>query len=296
MKIVQSYWAKPSMKNESLHQSDRNKGGWRDKKYNYMSWALSCLQFRKFYPEVELVTDKIGFDLLINKLELPYTKVDVRLDDLNGYHSDLWALGKVFTYGLQDSPFIHADSDVFIYSGFSSALENSGLIAQNIERGFHYYDKLVKSIQSSFAYVPECINNSVEKNGGILSVNAGLLGGNNINFFKSYVKESFAFIDENVDRLGLIDIGLFNNVFEQILFYAMSERAELSIHYQLSNVNHAFDNLANLTDVPVKRHFVHTVGIYKRMQYIADLVEYRLLSDHPEYYFKIKKLMGANFI
>jgi len=76
------------------------RGGWSDKKYNYMSWAFSCLQFKKYYSEVELITDKLGKELLIDKLELPYTSVKVELDQLNSYHSDLWALGKIVKYNL----------------------------------------------------------------------------------------------------------------------------------------------------------------------------------------------------
>src|ERR1700730_5036463 len=129
MKIIQSFWSKPSRE----ISSDKSMGGWLEKKNNYMSWALSCLQFRSFYDEVELVTDRYGYDLLINQLELPYTNVKIVLDDLNDFHSDLWALGKIYAYSLQDEPFIHADGDIYIWEKFSDKIENAELVAQNIE-------------------------------------------------------------------------------------------------------------------------------------------------------------------
>ena len=42
-----------------------------------MSWVLSCLSLRNYYDDVELYTDKLGYELLIEKLRLPYTYVHV---------------------------------------------------------------------------------------------------------------------------------------------------------------------------------------------------------------------------
>ncbi len=80
-----------------------------------MSWTLSCLNLRKFYENVELVTDEVGYRYLIEKLKLPYSSVRVELDCINTYPSSLWAIGKLYTYGIQNEPFIHVDGDVYIW-------------------------------------------------------------------------------------------------------------------------------------------------------------------------------------
>ena len=64
-KIVQSYWSK-------AYKNSPN-SGWAFRETHYMSWALSCLQLKQFYDEIELITDSEGADLLINKLHLPYS-------------------------------------------------------------------------------------------------------------------------------------------------------------------------------------------------------------------------------
>jgi hypothetical protein len=46
-----------------------------------MSWALSCLSLREHYDEVELYTDSAGYHILIEVLQLPYTKTHVIFDD-----------------------------------------------------------------------------------------------------------------------------------------------------------------------------------------------------------------------
>lgn len=296
MKIIQSLWVKPSLKKENFNISDRNKGGWIDKKYNYMSWALSCLQFKKYYKDVELVTDSDGYELLIEKLELPYTNVDVILDKLNSYHPDLWALGKILAYSIQNEPFIHADGDVFIFKKFETNIEKSRLIAQNVECGFDYYYEIFKNIEEHFDYIPNVLKESKMKNNKIIAVNAGLLGGSDLIFFKEYSEEVFRFVNSNAARIEMVDIGLFNNVFEQFLFKAMAEKKKIDISFNLSNVNQAFDGLADFSGVPAKIDYIHTVGVYKRMKYIGDLLAKRLQSDYPEYYYKILNLIRTNQI
>ncbi|WP_035652383.1 DUF6734 family protein [Flavobacterium sp. ASV13] len=296
MKIIQSLWVKPNLKKENINISDRNNGGWVDKKYNYMSWALSCLQFKKYYNEVELVTDSLGYDLLINKLELPYTKVDVSLDVLNDYHPDLWALGKIYAYSIQKEPFIHADGDIFIYKKFEDSFENSQLISQNIEKGFGYYDEAFKLIEEKFDYIPTYLTESKIKNNGIIAVNAGLLGGSDLDFFKEYTDEAFKFVDKNVSKLHEINLGTINTVYEQFLFKAIAEKKKIDINYYLENINYSFDGLADFTSLPEKGKYIHTVGIYKRNEYIGDLLSHRLLTDYPDYYYKIINLIRTNQI
>ncbi len=296
MKIIQSLWVKPSLKKANLNISDRNKGGWIDKKYNYMSWALSCLQFKKYYDKVELVTDTLGYDLLINKLGLPYTKVDVCLDVLNDYHPDLWALGKIYAYSIQNEPFIHADGDIFIYKKFEDSFEKSALIAQNIEQGFRYYDEVFKLLEDNFEYIPNFLRESKIKNNEIVSVNAGLLGGSDLDFIKEYTTEAFKFVDNNTSKLEKINIGMFNTIFEQFLFHSIAEKKGTDISYYLCDVNHAFDGLADFTALPKKGTYIHTVGVYKRMRYIGDLLAHRLLTDYPDYYYKILNLIRTNQI
>ena len=56
--------------------------GWKHPELHFMSWALSCLSLREHYDDVTLYTDSAGYDVLINKLRLPYTRVEVCFDNL----------------------------------------------------------------------------------------------------------------------------------------------------------------------------------------------------------------------
>jgi hypothetical protein len=72
MKIVQTFWTKPGLN-----------GHWIDPAFHYLSWALSCLQLRQFYSNVELYTDDFGCQLLLEEFRLPYTKVNLTLNDFS---------------------------------------------------------------------------------------------------------------------------------------------------------------------------------------------------------------------
>ena len=58
---------------------------------NRINNDISCNQLRRYYDDVTLVTDSQGYDVLINKLHLPYTDVIVSLDCLNHYNPNLFA-------------------------------------------------------------------------------------------------------------------------------------------------------------------------------------------------------------
>lgn len=299
MKIVQSYWSKPCQTRTRSPYRHANACGWPDKRYNYFSWALSVLQFRTFYDKVELVTDRAGYELLIERLQLPYTDVKIVLDDLNGYHEDLYALGKIYAYAIQDEPFIHADGDVAIWERFDKDFEESPLLCQNKEQGDDYnrwYSQVFFEVARNFQYYPKELDRSITKNGGIIAVNAGILGGSNIHFYKYYTKIAFEFIDRNFDRLSSINIKFFNTIFEQFLFYALAEERNEKLSLYKPDYVSFWHDLTDFTGVPNRVKYIHTIGDRKKQKQIVESLEYHLLLNYPEYYFKIINLLRTNKI
>ncbi len=92
-----------------------------------MGWALSCLQLRLLYQEVDLYCNSKAASLLKDQLGLPYTNVYETHNDLNLVNEKLWALHKIFTYSLQDDPFLHVDGDVFLFKELPDSLLGSEL-------------------------------------------------------------------------------------------------------------------------------------------------------------------------
>ena len=298
MKVLQSLWSKPGNKTGTAF-SERNRCGWPSKKYNYLAWALSSLQLRQFYDEVELVTDKDGYELLIEKMGLPYTSVKVILDDLKDYHPDLYALGKIHAYSVQEKPFIHVDGDVFIWERFNSDFENSALLCQNMESGTDYnrwYLNVFMEVAENFEFYPDVMDKSISKNNCIVAINAGIIGGNDMEFFRDFTKEAIDFVNRNLKHLPRIKVDLFNTIFEQFLFYAMAEQRGLKINLYNPLFEQIWAEISDFTRVPSKVKYIHTIGKLKKSRYIIEAMEDRLAMDYPEHYFRIMNLLRTNQI
>ena len=49
--IIHSFWSTPSIKDKTI-EHDRNNGGFLTEKHHAMSWALSCLSWKKYYGKI----------------------------------------------------------------------------------------------------------------------------------------------------------------------------------------------------------------------------------------------------
>ncbi len=259
MKIIQSFWTRNSFKLEQLQ------GSWLDHSYALMSWALSNHTITQFY-DVELYTDDFGYDILVNKLGLNYKKVHFVFNHYPYPFSDkLWCYNKLYTYSLQEEPFLHIDGDVFIWKAFDDALLDSPLIAQNLEKNLPNYIECLAEMKVHFDYLPDYIFNNQLGGNDLLASNAGIFGGTNYSFFKQLRVEAFDLLDKNKDFFDRVPIGYMNIMSEQYLFDLLAEQNNIKINYLLNEVaqppNYLELNL--LSRVPKYRNYIHIMGAKK---------------------------------
>ena len=278
MKVIQSFWS------GGLQKINEDSYGWLDSKYHWLSWILSAVQLNKFY-EVELYTDQIGYEVLIEKLKLPYAKVHVVLDELNEYDTDLWALGKIKAYSLQDRPFLHVDGDVFIWSPFPDAFSKSELIAQNLEVATEYYDHMWAGISKELVRLPEEMQTYTKKQHR-LACNMGIVGGGDIEFFKEYTAKSFEFVDNNREVWSKIDKGNFNIFFEQVLFHECAQKNSNQFSFLFSDIieDNGYQGLADFNATPFEKTYLHLISFYKKDPSTCKQLENYVLRYYPEYY------------
>lgn len=290
MRIIQSAWAcnKPSLLTTSL--------GWLSPEYNLMSWALSCLQLKKYYPELVLYCDNVSAKMLVDTLKLPYSDVVCNLDSLNIYHPQLWALPKISAYSQQEKPFLHVDGDVFIWKEFENSLLKGGLIAQNMEAATDYYEKIMISLESALNYFPEEICEERKSRKQILAYNAGIFGGRDISFFKEYTEKAFDFVGKNILNLSKINVSNFNIFFEQYLFYCLIKKYNKEVKVLLPDTigDNQYRGFGDFGKVPYEKHYLHLLGSYKRNEFVCKQMADRLRQDYPEYYYRIIALFETN--
>jgi hypothetical protein len=293
MKIVHSYWSKPGLANKNA--IDKNHGGWLHKKYYYFSWALSCLKFKEIYGNIELVTDKPGYALLVEKLKLPYTSIKVELDILNDYHEKLWAIGKLHAYRIQEEPFLHVDGDVFIWDRFGKSIETASLAAQHREADYAHYKDAYNDLNSYFNYIPEIITDDYQKYGKIDASNAGVFGGSDLDFFQEYVKEAFDFIQRNKTSLENEKVfgSRFAIMYEQYLFSCMARKKQLKINYLFPDNSIDYKQLSDFKNKYTSTKYTHIIDVRKKLNSYCFELENVLRAEYPGYYYKIIKVLEA---
>ncbi len=295
MKIVHSYWSKPSRVNKA-NFNEKAFGGWRHKKYEYMSWALSCLTLKKFYPNIEIVTDLDGKKLLIDQLRLPYTNVRVELDYLNKYPHQLWALGKLFAYGLQEEPFIHVDNDIFIWEKFDNSIEKAQLVAQHVDDDETHYHFAMDHLKANNIQIPSVLIEDLKKYNKFNSSNAGIIGGNNISFFKEYVENSFKFINSQLGKTNKnIKGSSYAIIYEQYLYSALARRNNIGIRHLFEGMEKKSMDLVNFMNKYGERKYVHLYSFAKFFPEYCRELEHQLLFEYPEYHERIISLIKDKF-
>ena len=281
MRIIQTFW---SGGRDPLQYGY----GWRHAEHNLMSWALSCCSLFNDSANAEIYTDQRGYDVLIEKLHLPYTAVHVVYDD----HLCLpqhWAYAKIKTYSMQTEPFLHVDGDVYISKPLPEEVHNAPLVVQNEEIGTAYYRSMLDSIlKIPNVWLPDYVRAVLD--GQLLpSYNMGVFGGNDLKFIHDYCKEATSFIFRNelnntANPHSHVDCNVF---FEQMLFAIISKKhgRELSkvIPCAVKDNGYTHSDFCDLYNYREKGFF-HLLGGHKRVQQTFHNVADILLTHFPKFY------------
>lgn len=287
MRIVQTFW---TAGRDPLKYSF----GWTHPEYNLMSWALSCLSLREHYDEVALYTDQEGYDVLINKLHLPYTEVNV-VYDKNLCLPQHWAYAKIKTYSMQTKPFIHVDGDVYLPQPILEDIANAPLIAQNKEIGTNYYrDMMYRVLHNPQIRLPECVQKGLQED-SIASYNMGVFGGNDLQFIQQYCNEVQKFFDTNgMNNAESVNSRIECNVFfEQILLAALIEEMQKKVGcivkhdmYDQSYTISEFCNLYKFYRFPLH----HLLGGHKSNPFVQRILRHQFANMYPKQFDSIREL------
>lgn len=260
--------------------------GWIKPEYNAMSWALSCLQLKKVYGKVTLYANKRAASFLLEELHLPYDNVVLFPETYKLPHPELWALPKIWTYSLQQKPFLHIDGDVFLFDKLSEDLVSGDVVGQNIEIATEYYTSMQREIEEHFTYFPDVVKNDFAKDEPIRAINAGILGGSDIELFKEYTAEAFRYINNNVHHFPLVTVDHFNVFFEQHLLYvmAMEKNSNIKLKYNDIIEDKGYSYIGNIMDAPMCRDYVHLLGHFKKDEFTCQKMSFKVRDLYPNFF------------
>ncbi len=285
MKIIQTYW-NPDKQGNPYAQ----KGGFLSPEVHWMSWALSCISLKKFHSRVELYTNQRGKDLL-QSFDLPYEfKITHDNDFMSKLNPKLWAYSKIYTYSLQNEPFLHVDGDVYIWKAFNKYLLKENLIAQCLEYNWSIYKECIDDYKFlNNNHMPDWMKVGLETPSGY---NAGILGGNNIDFIKRYSKYAIDFYLDNLkiwDEFRNLNRNL-NVLSEQYLFYCLSLSEKQNVSCLTKKPLDSPEGLiefANFRTIPHESSFFHALGGVKKQTIVNDFISYCLYKEDPVLWHRI---------
>jgi hypothetical protein len=293
MRIIQTFWSQNEI------EIKYNRGGWLSNESNIMCWALSCLNAKKIYGNIELYTDNAGYELLINQLHLPYDKVHLVFDNsiMNSIPKELWALSKIYTYSLQNEPFIHIDGDFIFWDKIDIEKD---ILFQNLEIGLDFYQDTYVLFSKNRHVFKKCnFTKCIDIPFIGSAANLGIFGGFNVSFIKEYAKDVLEFIAMNIDYKDIFisEAKNVNCFLEQYyLYFLCKERDAFCETVHPSIFMEPEKNKNKYYDIPdVFNLFNHFLGNSKKTEIVNDFVKWKLLEFHQDFYYKIKKILNNNY-
>lgn len=292
MRAVWSFWSKPHIDGHAL--------GWATERARLCAWILSVETARRHHPETALYTDDAGARLLVDALALPFDHVHLTLNALDGYASDWWAAGKILTYLQQETPFIHIDSDVFLWKRLPDHLLDAPLLAQNPEyftpgRSWYYPQKFDLLTQLD-GWVPEEVRWYRSTYETQRAFCCGIFGGHRLDFVHHYAKHALDLLLHPANRPLWAFLGGDNILIEQYVLSACVAYHQDNRASPYHNVDVACLFPSDIEAFKVENYtqagYTHLIGGAKRNPHLCQRLERRLQREYPTAYDRVCALTG----
>jgi hypothetical protein len=289
MRAVWSFWSKPF----------RGEKGrmWRSPLHHMLAWGLSLRLARRYFPETALVTDTPGKALLVDAVGLTFTHISTELDEIRHCDSGWWALGKLIAYRGQQKPFIHLDTDVFLWKPLPASMLNASVFAQCPED----HPPLEtwcgpQDVEGAFGthgipLPPEWEWARSRSLSSFREANCGIMGGNRLDFIAYYATLAIDLMLNPVhapawatfpDRAG------FNMVVEQFLLQACFEfhRSHPQSPFRGMHMRYLFHSHAEAFnhEAAARAGFTHLLGGAKLDPYVSRRLEERTAQEDLGFY------------
>lgn len=247
----------------------------------------------KHYPDTWLYTDDEGKRLLVDELGLPFVHVCTDLNVLADYDPGWWALGKLHTYRLQAAPFIHIDSDAFLWLPVSERLLHADIFAQNpdvfvLGKSFYCPERIEQTLSSVNGWLPKEWTWVRSSHRVLLGVGCGILGANRLDFISYIANLAFEIIENPANRVAMATIKdkfPLMVLLEQFLIGCCLEyhREQPNSPFSGVTVAYLFGSGAELfiPEQAARAGHTHLIADAKRNPAVVKLLEERMRRDNP---------------
>jgi uncharacterized protein DUF6734 len=293
-RAVWSYWSRPM-----AHGSR-----WPGQCEHLRSWVLSLETAKRHFKTTALVTDDAGAALLVDGLGLKFDDVSTRLNNLPEAASDWWGLGKLAAYGCQAEPFVHVDSDVYLWSPLPDRLLTAPVLGQNPESfipGMSYYKpEVIERALANGGWLPEEWLGIKELAATVLgAVCCGIIGGTDMEFLHHYSSQAIGLVTHPRNQALLArvpDCASHMILAEQFLLWACLEyhNSNAASKFKGINIKYLYAREQDAYNGTGVAAYTHLIGPAKKNPVIASRLERRLKRSFPEYEARICNLSGRD--
>lgn len=294
-RAVWTFWSKPYAAGSGFC--------WREPLHHYLAWGLSLRLASRHFYETVLVTDYAGKALLVDRLGLPFTHVSTELERLRHADPAWWTLGKLVSYGVQDAPFVHLDTDVFLWKPLPAGMANAPIFAQCPER--HALDEWYGpgNIEQAFAQHGLALPAEWEWSRSravshFREENCGILGGTRVDFIRYYAGLAVDLLmrpDHRPAWAMLAEKAGYNPILEQFVlsacldfhrFHPDSPFRGIGIRYLFSSIVEAFDG-----QTAEHLGYTHLMGDAKSNAFMMHHLERRMQQEDMRFYQRCVRLV-----
>lgn len=276
MKIIQSYAqyisGSPYVSNNQLKGTETYA--------NFYSFLLSYLCLKKYYENVRMYTNQLGFDTVIKFI--PYDEIVIKENKYDGAGA-YWSFYKVDMINETDGGVVHVDCDVFLFDDHLKPIINGN------------YDGIVQDIvtkkrnkEFSLDFVNE--NRNVFKEWGIFNpdlydgrcFSCGVIGMKK-NLKAKYIEIAYGIknnLDKNIMTSRYKHLG---GISEELGFYLTAIKENANI-YSILPYDELLKNEENYNAVANKHKYTHLWFLSKYMAKNVELIKNKIKRDFPEYY------------
>jgi hypothetical protein len=293
MDAVWSYWSAPAGPTQAAR--------WKSSFHHLISWALSVSMPGVASSRKVLYTDSPGAELLVEAMGLPFDQVHCTLDDLPAQMGRFWVLGKLHAYRAHQRPFVHLDSDVYLWKQLPTRLTQASIFAQNPERfSRESYDyrptALLAYLDRTGTTVPAELRWYTAL-GGNEAYCCGILGGRRTDLLSTYAHAAIELILSNQSTLSHLPDDIEVNVLMEQYFLS----AFCAYHLMMGadsdlSVEHLFES--ELESRRARRSevlgYTHLIGPAKLDSAILDRLARYTEANLPEYHARAKRHATRN--
>jgi len=260
--------------------------GWTDGLSHLLSWVLSVRTASAHFASTSLVTDDAGADLLVNRLGLPFGTVSTSLNALRRADPGWWVLGKLHAYREQERPFLHVDSDVFLWRRPTGPLLCADVAAQNPEHAplsdatFYKPAWFTRFVARHGGWLPRDWTRYV-RGGGSTAICVGILGGRDLDTLRRYAEQGIAVVESRRNAAAWHAMGdqarLANSVLIEQYYLAAccAEHGPLNVRYVFAS-----QDAARVPAEAQRAGYTHLMEGKRDTALTARLAE-RVRRDHP---------------